>query len=187
MKEEFTREAMPHMRVLFNYAYRNAGNKSDAEDLLQETYLRAYRFFDKYEKGTNCRAWLFKIMKNLFLNDCAKNKRYMGMIDYDDIENYFENIKSEHFNNMDIQEIVFSNSLDDDITVALNSLHNDFKTVIILCDLEGFSYEEISEFTHCPVGTVRSRIHRARKALGQKLCQYAKQKGFAVKGEYSAV
>jgi RNA polymerase sigma-70 factor (ECF subfamily) len=86
---------------------------------------------------------------------------------------------------MDMQEKVFSNSLDDDITVALNSLHNDFKTVIILCDLEGLSYEEISEFTQCPVGTVRSRIHRARKVLGQKLNDYAKQKGFNVKRENS--
>jgi RNA polymerase sigma-70 factor (ECF subfamily) len=185
MKEEFNKEAMPHMRVLYNYAYKNAGNKADAEDLLQETYLRAYRFFHKYEKGTNCRAWLFRIMRNLFLNDCTKNKKVQGMIDYDDIENYFENIKSEHFDNMDMQERVFTNSLDDDITVALNSLHDDFKTVIILCDLEGLSYEEISEFTQCPVGTVRSRIHRARKVLGQKLSQYAKQKGFAVKGDYS--
>lgn len=187
MKEEFTREAMPHMRVLFNYAYRNAGNKADAEDLLQETYLRAYRFFDKYEKGTNCRAWLFKIMRNLFLNDCAKNRREKVLVGYDDIENFYKNIKSDIIENNDLQEQVFSNLLDDDLTDALNSLQSDFKTVIILCDLEGFSYEEISEFTHCPVGTVRSRIHRARKVLGQKLTDYAKQKGFNMKREFSSV
>ena len=186
MTEEFKNEALPHMRVLYNYAYKNAGNKSDAEDLLQETYLRAYRFFNKYEKGTNCRAWLFRIMRNLFLNDCTKNQREKGLIYYDDIENYYENIKSDYAGNTDLQEKVFSNLLDDELTEALNSLQSEFKTVIILCDLEGLSYNEIAEFTHCPIGTIRSRLHRARKVLGEKLTDYAKQKGFAVKGDYSA-
>lgn len=184
MTDDFKKEALPHMSVLYNYAYKNTRNQLDAEDLLQETYLRAYRFFHKYEKGTNCRAWLFRIMRNLFINDCRKNSRDPGKIYYDDIENYFENIKSEYLENTDLQERVFSNLLDDDVTVALNSLHNEFKTVIILCDLEGLSYQEIAEFTQCPVGTVRSRLHRARKILGQKLSHYANSKGFAVKQEY---
>jgi RNA polymerase sigma-70 factor (ECF subfamily) len=185
MTEEFKTEALPHMRVLYNYAIKNAGNKADAEDLLQETYLRAFRFFHKYEKGTNCRAWLFRIMRNLFLNDCAKHQKEKGFIDYDDVENYYENIKSDYAENTDLQERLFSNLLDDDITEALNSLQSDFKTVIILCDLEGFSYDEIAEFTQCPIGTIRSRLHRARKVLGEKLTDYAKQKGFNVKREYS--
>ena len=96
-------------------------------------------------------------MRNLFLNDCKKSQKIPLAIDYDDIENYLENIKSDYTENSNLQEKVFSNLLDDDVTVALNSLQNDFKTVIILCDLEGFSYDEIAEFTGCPVGTVRSR------------------------------
>jgi len=187
MTEEFKKEALPHMRVLYNYAYKNAGNKSDAEDLLQETYLRAYRFFDKYEKGTNCRAWLFRIMRNLFLNDCAKNKTDSEMVDYGDIENYYESIKSEYTENTDLQERMFSNLLDDDVTEALNSLQSEFKTAIILCDLEGFSYDEIASFTHCPIGTIRSRLHRARKVLRLKLSEYAKKKGFDVEREFSTI
>jgi len=187
MIEDFKKEALPHMGVLYNYAYKNTRNEFDAEDLLQETYLRAYRFFHKYKKGTNCKAWLFTIMRNLFLNDCKKSQKIPLAIDYDDIENYLENIKSDYTENSDLQEKVFSNLLDDDVTVALNSLQNDFKTVIILCDLEGFSYDEIAEFTGSPVGTVRSRLHRARKILGQKLSQYAKFKGFESKREYLPV
>jgi len=184
MTDNFKKEALPHMQVLYNYAYKNTRNELDAEDLLQETYLRAYRFFHKYEEGTNCRAWLFRIMKNLFINDCRKNKRGVETIDYNDIENFYENVKADGFETTDMQERVFSNLLDDDVTVALNSLHSNFKTVIILCDLEGLSYKEISEFTKCPVGTVRSRLHRARKILGHKLSEYAKYKGFEVKREY---
>lgn len=172
------------MRVLYNFAYKNTRNKSDAEDLLQDTYLRAYRFFHKYEKGTNCRAWLFRIMKNLFLNACSKNQRNPGTVDYSEIENIFESAKADILETTNLQESVFSGLLDDELTVALNSLHEDFKTVVILCDLEGLSYEEISEFTRCPVGTVRSRLHRARKILGQKLSQYAKVKGIDVKKNY---
>ena len=184
MIEDFKKEALPHMAVLYNYAFRVTRNALDAEDLLQETYLRAYRFFNKYEKGTNCRAWLFRIMRNLFLNDCKKANSKPGIIDYVDVENFLENAKSDYMESTDLQEKVFSNLLDDDVTVALNSLHCDFKTVIILCDLEGFSYDEIAEFTRCPVGTVRSRLHRARKILGRKLSKYAKHRGFDVERKY---
>jgi RNA polymerase sigma-70 factor (ECF subfamily) len=184
MTEEFKKEALPHMSVLYNYAYKNTRNELDAEDLLQETYLRAYRYFHKYKKGTNCRAWLFTIMRNQFLNDCKKNQRDAETIDYNEIENYLEYIKSDYIENSDLQEKVFSNLLDDDVTIALNSLHNDFKTLIILCDLEGLSYGEIAEFIQCPVETVRNRLHRARNILGRKLSHYAKFKGFNVKREY---
>ena len=184
MTEDFKKEALPHIRVLYNFAYKNARNKSDAEDLLQDTYLRAYRFFHKYEKGTNCRAWLFRIMKNLFLNDCRKNQRNPETVDYCDIENIFENAKAECLETTNLQESVYSGLLDDELTSALNSLHDDFKTVVILCDLEGLSYEEISEFTRCPVGTVRSRLHRARKILREKLSKYEKYKGLDVKKNY---
>ena len=179
-KKDFDAEAMPHMNLLHNYAYKITGNQLDADDLLQETYLRAFRFFDKFEKGTNCKAWLFRIMKNLFINKYRKNQKEPGKVDYSEIENFFDNIRSEKIDSTDLQEKVFSNLLDDDMTNALNSLQDDFKTVVILCDLEGLSYEEIADFVQCPIGTVRSRLHRGRKMLQQKLYDYAKQRGYDV-------
>lgn len=180
LKEEFKREALPHIGILHNYALKLTGNESDADDLLQETYMRAYRFFHKFEKGTNCKAWLFRIMKNLFINNYRKNQKSPNKVDYDDVENYYESVRSEKLDTTDLQERIYSNLLDDYVTEALNSLQDEFKTVIILCDLEGLSYEEIAEFVNCPVGTVRSRLHRGRKLLAQKLKKYAQEKGYDV-------
>ncbi|HRI83974.1 MAG TPA: sigma-70 family RNA polymerase sigma factor [Ignavibacteria bacterium] len=171
---------MPHMRIIHNYAYKLTGNKLDADDLLQETFLRAFRFFDKFEKGTNCKAWLFRIMKNLFINKYRKRQKEPGKVDYGEIENFFDNIRSSKIDSTDLQEKVFSNLLDDELLKALNSLQDDFKTVVILCDLEGLSYEEIAEFVQCPIGTVRSRLHRGRKVLQQKLLEYARKRGYDV-------
>lgn len=179
-KIDFDAEAMPHMNLLHNYAYKMTSNQLDADDLLQETYLRAFRFFDKFERGTNCKAWLFRIMKNLFINKYRKNQKEPGKVDYGEIENFFDNIRSEKIDSTDLQQKVFSNLLDDDLTNALNSLQDDFKTVVILCDLEGLSYEEIADFVQCPIGTVRSRLHRGRKMLQQKLYNYAKKRGYDV-------
>lgn len=179
-KKDFDAEAMPHMNLLHNYAYKITGNQLDADDLLQETFLRAFRFFDKFEKGTNCKAWLFRIMKNLFINKYRKNQKEPGKVDYGEIENFFDNIRSDKIDSTDLQEKVFSNLMDDEMTNALNSLQDDFKTVVILCDLEGLSYEEIADFVQCPIGTVRSRLHRGRKMLQQKLYDYAKQRGYDV-------
>ncbi|MCB0721782.1 MAG: sigma-70 family RNA polymerase sigma factor [Ignavibacteriae bacterium] len=179
-KKDFETEAMPYINLLHNYAYRMTGNQLDADDLVQETYLRAFRFFHKFEKGTNCKAWLFRIMKNLFINKYRKNQKEPGKVDYDDVENFFDSIKSDRVESTDLQEKLFSNLLDDDLVNALNSLPDDFKTVVILCDIEGLSYEEIAEFVQCPIGTVRSRLHRGRKLLQQKLLGYAKDKGYDV-------
>lgn len=181
LKSDFEKEALPHMTLLHNYAYRMCNSQLDADDLIQETYLRAYRFFHKFEKGTNCKAWLFRIMKNLFINKYRKNQKEPGKVDYEDIENFYDSIKSERVDSTDLQEKMFANTLDDEVITALNSLQDDFKTVVILCDLEGLSYEEIAEFVQCPIGTVRSRLHRGRKMLQQKLLDYARDKGFDVK------
>ncbi len=180
LKADFEVEAMPHMPLLKNYAMKMTGNELEADDLLQETYLRAFRFFNKFEKGTNCKAWLFRIMKNLFINNYRKNQKSPGKVDYDEIENFYEMIKSDRIDSSDMQERIYSNLLDDEVTHALNTLQDDFKTVIILCDIEGLSYEEIAEFVQCPVGTVRSRLHRGRKLLQQKLRKYASRKGYDV-------
>jgi RNA polymerase sigma-70 factor (ECF subfamily) len=179
---EFEAEALPHMDVLYNFALRTTGNEDDARDLLQETYLKAYRFWDKYEKGTNIRAWLFRIMKNSYINRYRKETKEPDKVDYDDIENFYNTIRAVSTDPNDLQEQLYSNLLGDEVTKALQSLPDDFRTVVILCDIEGLTYEEIAEFVECPIGTVRSRLHRGRKLLQAKLFEYAKQQGM-IKGD----
>ncbi len=176
----FEREALPHLSTLYNFAYKMLGNKLDADDMIQETYLRAFRFFNSYEQGTNCRAWLHRILKNVIINKYRKEQKEAANVDYDDVVNFVSSIKSIQLDTDDLQHKLFSRLLDDEMTVALNSIHDDFKIVVILCDLEGLSYEEIAEFLHCPIGTVRSRLHRGRRLLQQKLFIYARQRGYDV-------
>ena len=175
---EFESEALPHMDVLYNFALRTTGNQDDARDLLQETYLKAYRFWDKYEKGTNIRAWLFRIMKNSYINRYRKETKEPDKVDYDDIENFYNSIRAEHTDPNDLQAKLFNNLLSDEVARALESIPEDFRTVVILCDIEGLTYEEIAEFVEVPIGTVRSRLHRGRKLLQAKLLGYAKTQGF---------
>ena len=179
---EFETEALPHMDVLYNFALRTAGNESDARDLLQETYLKAYRFWDKYEKGTNIRAWLFRIMKNSYINRYRKESKEPDKVDYDDIENFYNSIRAQSTDPNDLQQQLFGNLLGDEVTKALQRLPDDFRTIVILCDIEGLTYEEIAEFIECPIGTVRSRLHRGRKLLQDTLYEYARQQGI-IKGD----
>jgi RNA polymerase sigma-70 factor, ECF subfamily len=176
-QKEFEAEAYPHKDILFNFALRTTGDKDDAHDLLQETFMKAFRFWDKYEKGTNIRAWLFRIMKNSYINRYRKETREPGMVDYDDVENFYDLIRDDSTDSNDLQKKMYSNMLSDEVTEALQSLPEDFRTVVILCDIEGLMYDEISEFLNCPIGTVRSRLHRGRKMLEEKLYDYAKDRG----------
>jgi RNA polymerase sigma-70 factor, ECF subfamily len=174
---EFEAEAFPHKDILYNFSLRTTGNADDAKDLLQETFMKAFRFWDKYEKGTNIRAWLFRIMKNSYINRYRKETREPGMVDYDDVENFYDSIRDDSTDSNDLQKQMYSNMLSDEVTGALQSLPEDFRTVVILCDIEQLTYEEISDFLNCPIGTVRSRLHRGRKMLEEKLHDYAKQRG----------
>jgi len=176
--KEFEQQALPHMEVLYNYALRLTGSPDDASDLLQETFLKAYRFWDKFEQGTNLRAWLFRIMKNTYINLYRKEVKEPDKVDYDEIESYYNIIRDESSDDNDLQEKIFGQLLDDDVSKALESLPEEFRTVVILCDIEGLSYEEIAEFLQIPVGTVRSRLHRGRKLLYTRLYDYAKNRGF---------
>lgn len=175
--QEFEREAVPHMDVLYNFALRTTGNEDDARDLLQETYLKAYRFWDKYEKGTNIRAWLFRIMKNSYINRYRREIKEPDKVDYSDVENFYNTIRDQFVDSNDLQEKLFKRVLGDEVAKALESLPEDFRTVVILCDIEGLTYDEIAEFVDVPIGTVRSRLHRGRKLLQVKLFEYAKQQG----------
>lgn len=175
--KEFEQQALPHMDILYNYGLRMTGNPDDARDLLQETYLKAYRFWDKFEQGTNLRAWMFRIMKNTYINMYRKVSKEPSKVDYDEIEEYYNIIKAESSDSNDLQEKIFDQLLDDDVSKALESLPEEFRTVVILCDIEGLAYEEIADFLQIPVGTVRSRLHRGRKLLYTKLFDYAKDRG----------
>ncbi len=178
---DFEREAIPHMNAVYNFALRMTGDEDDANDLVQETYLKAFRFFDKFEKGTNCKAWLFRILKNSYINDYRKAVKEPNKVDYEDVQNFYENVKSDEIDSKHYEQDAFSNLLDDEITKVLSALPEDFRTAIILSDIEGFTYEEIADFVDIPVGTVRSRLHRARKMLYAQLYGYAKDKGYVSK------
>ena len=176
--KEFEDEALPHLDALYSFGLKMTGDSDQADDLVQETFLRAFRFWDKFEKGTNSKSWLFSIMKNTFINEYRKTSREPSKVDYDDIQNFYENIKSDEVKTQHSQEDAFSTLLDDEVSDAITKLPEDFRTVIILSDIEGFSYEEIADFVDCPVGTVRSRLHRARKMLYATLHEYGKSKGY---------
>jgi RNA polymerase sigma-70 factor (ECF subfamily) len=179
---EFNDSVIPHSDALYNFALKMTKDEDDAQDLLQETLLKAYRFFDKFEKGTNIKAWLFMILKNTFINMYRKTNRQPQQVDYEDVQNFYENIKADEIAFEHSEEDVFSKTMDDEVTNAISTLQEDYRTVIILSDIEGYSYEEIAEFIDTPVGTVRSRLHRARKMLYTKLYNYAKERGYVKSG-----
>lgn len=177
---EYEKIVLPHKDALFNFALKMTGSPDDADDLVQETLMKAYRFFDKFEKGTNIKAWLFRILKNSFINMYRKQSKEPDKVDYDDVSNFYESIKATEIKSMHVQEDIFSHLLNDDVAEAISELPEDFRTVIILSDIEEYSYEEIAEFIDRPIGTVRSRLHRARKLLYANLFKYAKSKGFVL-------
>jgi len=181
-RRSFEREALPHTNLLYNYALRMTNNPADADDLVQETYLKAYRFWDSYEQGTNIRAWLFRILKNSYINRYRKEVREPDTVEYDDVKSLYVLRSEDASDQNDFQESVFGNLLDDEITSAIASLPHEFRTVVILCDIECLTYEEVSAFMECPLGTVRSRLHRGRRLLRALLADYARQRGLVHEG-----
>ena len=157
--DEFIKEAMPHESALYNYALKIAGNSDDAQDLVQETYYKAYRHFDKFQSGTNSKAWMFMILKNSFINDYRKSKREPYKLDYEQIQNFYENVKSDRSITNNLDKEYYNSLLDDELTEAIDILPAKMREVFLLCDLEGYSYEETAELVGCPIGTVRSRLH----------------------------
>jgi RNA polymerase sigma-70 factor (ECF subfamily) len=177
-EEDFTNETLPHENALYNYALKISGNTDDAQDLVQETYYKAYRHFDKFQSGTNSKAWMFMILKNTFINDYRKSKREPYKLDYEQIQNFYENVKSDRAEENNLDKEFYNDLFDDELTEAIYQLPTKMREVFLLCDLEGYSYEETAELVDCPIGTVRSRLHRARHMLQETLFDYAKDKGF---------
>lgn len=174
----FNEEFMPHINSMYNFAYRLTLDQDDSKDLLQDTYLKAFRFIDSFQKGTNAKAWLFRILKNSFINDYRKKSKEPSKVDYQEVETYYNSEDVDRQITPDLRVEALRDMIGDEISNALNSLDVDFRTVIILCDLEGFKYDEMAKILDIPIGTVRSRLHRARNLLKEKLSTYAKQMGY---------
>ncbi|MEX1239490.1 MAG: sigma-70 family RNA polymerase sigma factor [Cyclobacteriaceae bacterium] len=174
----FNQEFMPHINSMYNFAYRLTLDADDAKDLLQDTYLKAFRFIDSFQQGTNAKAWLFRILKNSFINDYRKKSKEPSKVDYQEVETFYNSEDVDRQITPDLRVEALQDMIGDEISIALNSLDVDFRTVIILCDLEGFKYEEMAKILDIPIGTVRSRLHRARNLLKEKLGEYARKMGY---------
>lgn len=174
----FEEEFLPQIDALYTFAYHLTYNEEDANDLVQETYLKAYRFVESYNEGTNAKAWLFRILKNAFINQYRKKSKQPTQVDYEEIINYHDEEDSSYSSFMDLREEMFQDMMGDEVTTAINALPVDFRVVILLCDIEGFTYEEIAKIIDIPIGTVRSRLHRARNMLKERLKVYAQSLGY---------
>ncbi len=174
----FDHEFMPHIDSMYNFAYRLTYDEDDSKDLVQDTYLKSYRFINSFQQGTNAKAWLFRILKNSFINDFRKKSKQPSKVDYQEVESFYNSEGTEKAATTDLRIDALKDMIGDEIATALNSLAVDFRTVIILCDLEGFTYEEMAKILDIPIGTVRSRLHRARNLLKEKLESYAKSMGY---------
>jgi RNA polymerase sigma-70 factor (ECF subfamily) len=179
-RAEFESTALPHLDALFGAAYRLTRNPRDAEDLVQEAMLRAYRFWDSFERDSNCKAWLFKILTNTFINDYQKKKRSREVLNAAVSEQRATDgvlVHERSAAQRDPEDILLDRTLSDDVARALDALPDDFRLAVVLCDVEGFSYREIAEIMECPVGTVMSRLYRGRRLLRRALYDFAVTRG----------
>ncbi|WP_138432019.1 sigma-70 family RNA polymerase sigma factor [Fodinibius saliphilus] len=177
-QEDFEEEIIPHLDAMYNFALRLTSDPSDAEDLVQDTIVKAFRFFSSYEKGTNAKAWLFRILKNSYINNYRKKSKQPSQVDYDEVATFYETIRAERTDTSDLEDKMFRDLIDDDISNALEELPEDFRTVVLLCDIEDFTYEEIANMLDVPIGTIRSRLHRGRNLLKDQLVEYAEKRGY---------
>ena len=176
--EIFENELFPHMEALKTFAYNLTLNDSYAEDLVQETYMKAIKSIDHYKKGTNAKAWLFTILKNAYINEYRKKSAQPNRVDFENIVGVKDNENLLSSGSNDLSKELFDSKMGDEVTIAINSLPIDFRAIIILSDIEGFTYEEISKIIDIPLGTVRSRLFRARNMLKELLHEYAIGKGY---------
>jgi RNA polymerase sigma-70 factor (ECF subfamily) len=177
----FEKAALPHMAVLSVYASYLTKNSENAKDLLQDTYLKAYRFWAHYEKGTNIKAWLYCIMKNSYINLYRKETREPKKIEYQEYHLPYNASQETILEQRQLLKKPYDEIFGDEIACSLKSLNDSLRDVIVLSDIEGLSYKEIADFIDCPMGTIRSRLHRGREQLKGKLFNYAKDNGYISK------
>jgi RNA polymerase sigma-70 factor (ECF subfamily) len=194
MKQEetaFAREALPQLKALREFALSLCNNEQRSKDLVQDTMVKAFRHFDSYKQGTNCRAWLFQICKHCFINDCRRRRYEPIAVDMDAA------LSSDGQDDEVVRELhpvvadaeappALAGVLSDEVARALEEIPLDYQTVLILSDIEGYSYEEIAEFIRAPMGTIRSRIHRGRKMLAERLGTFARREGYIARNLLAA-
>lgn len=178
---DFEQDAMQYTRQLYSAALRMARNPADAEDLVQETLLKAYRAYHTFQAGTNLKAWLYRILTNTYINKYRKESRRPSEVDLGEVEDLYlyRRIGSEDSADMarTTEEKVLDGLVESDIKEAVESLPENFRIAVILADLEGFAYKEIAEILDIPIGTVMSRLHRGRKAMQKRLWEFARERG----------
>jgi len=167
LREEFKRVALPELSHLYTAAFYLTKDDTEAEDLVQATYLRAFRFFDKFQPGTNCRAWLLSVLRNLFINRYRQKRQEPENIDWEKIDQLYESLVEQG-------ERV---EMGDEVEEALGGLPEEYRTAIVLVDIEDLSYEEAAKVMECAIGTIRSRISRGRRLLQVALREYALEMG----------
>ncbi len=181
---DFERQALPHVDALYGAAYRLTRNPRDAEDLVQDALLRAYRFWDSFEQDSNCKAWLLRIVTNTFINEYQRRKRSREILDAASAEQEATDgvlVHAAAHDKQSPEHVLIDASVSDDVQRALEQLPDDFRTAVILCDMQGLSYKEIAEIMECPVGTVMSRLFRGRKLLAAALREFAVTEGYVKK------
>jgi RNA polymerase sigma-70 factor (ECF subfamily) len=182
----FERDAMPYVGQLYAAAMRMTRNPADAEDLVQETMLKAYRAYDTFQEGTNLKAWLYRILTNTYINRYRKAQRRPTETDLGEVEDLYlyRRLGSEDTADMarSAEDQLLEGLVESDIKEAVESLPEHFRLPVLLADLEGFSYKEIAEILEIPIGTVMSRLHRGRKQLQRALWEYASRRGLVPEG-----
>lgn len=179
LRARFERDVLPLLSSLYGAAMRLTRNPADAEDLVQETYLRAFRGFAGFQEGTNLKAWLYRILTNSYINTYRKKQREPQTVEGpDDIDEWylFDRLGARNVEGS-AEDEVLERIPDEDVKQALESLPENFRMPVLLADVEGFSYKEIAEIMDTPIGTVMSRLHRGRKALERALWETAKERG----------
>ncbi len=181
---EFQALAFEHVDSLYNTAVRMTKNALDAEDLLQDVYLRAFRFFHRFERGTNFKAWIFKILTNTYINQYRKKINKPYHVDLEKIKyNYDDKEATAQTSAQESERLDYETLFDDEIKSALQQIPDEFRVVVLLADVESFSYKEVAKIIGCPIGTVMSRLSRGRKQLQNYLREYATKGGFINKIE----
>jgi RNA polymerase sigma-70 factor (ECF subfamily) len=179
---DFHEEALPHMDAVFRFALRLSGNRDEAEDLVQETFLRAYRSWGQYTPGTQCKSWLFTICRNVFLRQRERGQRHEEIVSetVDRSAGAFDVVNPVWLRAVeaDPEGEFFRSIVDEEVLLRIQDLPEDYRTAVVLSDLEGFTYQEISEMTGVPVGTVKSRLFRGRRILQKALYDYAVSMGY---------
>ena len=189
-RTEFERQALAHLDALYGAAYRLTRNARDAEDLVQDSLLRAYRFWDSFQQDSNCKAWLLRIVTNTFINEYQRKKRSREVLDAATAEQNATDgvlVQASANDKQTPEKMLLQNSVSDDVQRALDSLPDDFRTAVILCDMQGLSYKEIAEIMECPVGTVMSRLFRGRKLLAAALRDFAVSEGYVKKADETTI